>query len=284
MSSLLDIVYKLFSWYNIYHMSSEIYTPLSAQEVEGRFNAIVTVWNLDERYHPAARLAMDHYVQNGLYHNLNHMFEVTERVLALFDEYQEHEDFDLTMQDRQELLMAALWHDADYHLPIGNSVEESKEYRSATLAFNAITSTSEPKGSWENTAFAGGVAYLILSTQADKQVEYGTAAYLLNTADLDNLTGTTQETLLKSGKFFIEQLMADGKQATASAQEALDAHSDTLRSWCLKARARLNLLAEAKQLPEDINKRITQITPGAIKGVLAKLALQETAQNEQKEA
>lgn len=246
------------------------------QHTDERLQTLCIRAGLDQKYHEAAHDASNHYIVNKLYHNLDHMFEVTEKVLDLFDEY--GEAFALSTDDRQQLFLAALWHDADYHLPMDETFL-SKEQRSARLVYDALTKDQDQDPQWETIVFAGGVASLVLSTEPGRKIKYGTAAYLLNRADLNNLTGTKEDDLLKSGKFFIEQLMAQGAQTTESAQEALEGHSDTLRKWCLSTRYHLEELVRAKQLPEITESRIHQIVPRLVKKALATLAQGEFQQD-----
>jgi hypothetical protein len=252
-------------------MSPEISPVQSevANQAEVRLQAIVERSGLAEKYHGVAFAALDHYQVNKLHHNQAHMFEVTEKVLDLFDEF--GEIFDLTDEDRHALTLAALWLDADYHLP-PDKAYATKESRSAHVFFSQITQEVEGGESWDTLLFAGKVASLIESTEPGRKVEYGTAAYLLNRADLNNLAGTREETALRSGKFFIEYLISQGKQATESAQDALDEHSDKLKQWCAETRYSLNALVTEKQLPRNTRTRIDTIAPHLVKEALKKMA------------
>ena len=98
--------------------------------------------------------AEQHYSDEMPYHDWTHVLDVMGHADELAD-MAESVGNDL---DRDALLLAAAWHDADYHLPLEGV--GSREERSAVLARSRIM--------WHDIYLADDVASAIMDTKVDK--------------------------------------------------------------------------------------------------------------------
>jgi hypothetical protein len=220
-----------------------------------RLSGLINRAELADELHVVAYRALGHYRDDLPYHNTEHMFHVAERVLELCDER------GVRGEKREAVFLAALWHDADYHQPLSNHDEfTSKEHRSAHLAFDAILDAYENDGSsssqeaWEQRMFAGRVAGLIISTEADHDVGDDALKQILNEADLDNVVrGSTTQILQNTGRLFIESLLL------STLESADEENPEELHHWCANTRRVLFHIAKTKHLM-DIKRASSLIT------------------------
>ncbi len=225
-----------------------------------RLAELLDLVELEEHFRPAAFAALDWYTDNLPYHNIEHMFEVAENTLALCLEY------GITGNERQMVFMAALWHDAAYHLPL-EDYEISKEHRSAFLAYEAIMAHVDPTDSelYEKTQiFADGVSKIIISTHHGRIPE-GIQEYILNRADINNLSGSVAEMLKKSLAFYLESRQMAGEQFLGSVEQYLSDHIEDFTGWCETTQEILDSLISNKlgtsTIIDTVRGNIKKITP-----------------------
>lgn len=224
-------------------MKSSVETGESGETTDypERLRLLVERSGLDERLHSVAYDALNWYSPDLPYHNVEHMFEVTERTIALCDEHR------LIGMDRSALILAALWHDAAYPIPL-EDFEVSKEHRSAELAFNTIMSLAEGAESENATYFeivAEWTATLIISTHAD-HIPLNIYEEILNQADTANLSGESPRMLQNSGMLFVESQMLAGEKIVGSVEDYIAGKYQELNDWCTSAQGILTKIIENK--------------------------------------
>jgi hypothetical protein len=126
--------------------------------------------------------AEQHYSDEMPYHDWTHVLDVMGHADELAD-MAESVGNDL---DRDALLLAAAWHDADYHLPLEGV--GSREERSAVLARSRIM--------WHDIYLADDVASAIMDTKVDKSPKSSSLGIALHYADVGYLASPMY------GKFF----------------------------------------------------------------------------------
>lgn len=233
----------------------ELLPKFEDTEVKRRFADIIARSEFDVDLIPAAEAAMGWYTTELPYHNLGHMFVVTETTLDLC------ETRSIRGVARQALVMAALWHDAAYPMPL-ESYEISKEHRSAQLAIEAIMSTAELTR--ETQLFADWVASLIISTHAE-HVPTDEYEQILNEADIANLSGPLPEMFQNSVNFFIETCLLAGEELTGDVETILTSRLDKFTAWCGTTQSVLAHLVQNKVLDQvrrvAIFDRVQQVSP-----------------------
>lgn len=169
------------------------------------------------------------------------MFEVTERTIALCDKH------GLIGMDRSALILAALWHDAAYPIPL-DDYEISKEHRSAQLLYKHIMSLTVGLSTDDTQYFemvAEWSASLIISTHADR-TPADIYEEILNQADTANLSGDSPRMLQNSGMLFVESQMLAGEEIFGSVEDYIAAKTQELSDWCASAQGILTKIIENK--------------------------------------
>ncbi len=246
-------------------METPFETTRSTEQIDhhARLAELIDSIELEEYLRPAAFAAIDWYTDDLPYHNIEHMFEVTENVLALCKEH------GIVGNERQIVFMAALWHDAAYPLPL-EEYETSKEHRSALLAYEAIMAQVDPTDTElyaQTQIFDDGVASIIISSQHGRIPE-GILEYILNTADIKNLSGSVVEMLKKSLAFYLEGKQMAGEQFIGSVEQYLSDHIEDFTGWCETTQGILEGLVSnklgASTILETVRDNVKKITPANI--------------------
>lgn len=112
-----------------------------------------------------------HYTDDLEYHNWAHALDVMRNSDVLHERAIKFG----AQVDRSLLLVAAAWHDADYHLPAGDD-SRTKEQRSADLVCEKLIELSE--------AERAKVASAIIDTTVDKASKDSPMGVLLHFADI----------------------------------------------------------------------------------------------------
>lgn len=221
--------------------SPETGTTGETLSYEDRLRDLIEKSGLDIRLHEVACEALNHYTAELPYHNVEHMFEVTENTIALCDQYQ------VIGTDRSTLILAALWHDADYHIPLDN-YEISKEHHSAQLCFNAVMGAAQdatPDDREYLEAVAEWSASLIISTHADR-VPADIYEQILNQADTANLSGDSPRMLQNSGMLFVESKILAGEEILGSIEDYVSTRAQELSDWCTSTQGILSKIIQNK--------------------------------------
>lgn len=215
-----------------------------ASENEQRLEALIALVELDEDLLLAARLSFEYY-EDLPYHNLNHALTVAENSLEMA------QDEKLTKNEKKILLLAALWHDASYGVPL-QEAEVSKEHRSARLAYDAITMTANEGELMLTSIFAQEVQTTILATNVDSEINTKLAR-ILNTADLANLHSDDKMIMLKeTGALFIEKLYLERRSALAENVTTLEESMDGLEDWIFGQKEFVERLIQRKLDPHGL--------------------------------
>lgn len=228
-----------------------------------RFKILLDRINFDEFLVPAATEALRFYDDSLPYHNIDHMFEVTENILDLC------EIRGITGYHLQALCMAALWHDSDFPRPLDPN-DISKENRSAILVNNAILACASDLGANEQKElgmFADLVSTLVLSTHPER-VPDNIYEEILNEADLLNLGGDIVVMLQKSTALYVEGLILAGDDFIGSIDDLIRSRISGLSDWCGSTQSFLKDLIKRKIPSEEVLKKmstnIRTITPNNI--------------------
>lgn len=193
------------------------------------------------------------------------MFAVTDYTITLCDQE------GIQGPDRWAVVLAAIGHDADVHLPLEGSGFATKEQRSAHIMMTAILDTAPENSTkqelWDRFVFAGHVASIIISTEPQHKVKGDKLKYIVNAADLANIHDTDKEMLRRTGALFVEHIVSKTQEyVPTSFGAAMLNNSDELREWCTNTRKSLRTLAETKQ--QDIAAKIAKISPSNLKKAL----------------
>lgn len=221
---------------------------------EQTLSSLIEQVSLDEDLHFVARLSQD-YSKELPYHHYGHSLGVTSRALKIAEERGIHDHESL-----QTLLLAALWHDADYAEPLQDSDGEtrhpSKEHRSADLAYQAIAFNSsrdrivEIDGA-ESHPLADRVSELICGTNPSYRCD-DELSEILNLADLANLyDNDSLVTLRETGLYFIEGRLLDGEEIGGQVLDEVMGRRKQLEAWLTSARDHTDELIKRKLNPTD---------------------------------
>lgn len=202
---------------------------------------------LDEDLHVAAELSLEWSAELP-YHHYGHTLGTARRALEIAKER------GLDHYSIKVLLLAALWHDADYGSPLGDEYP-SREHRSAHLAYQTIMGTCSEEKLEETALFATHVATVILGTNADHDSS-DPLVEILNTADLANLYHEDPRIMLReTGAFFVEGLYLGGVATRAQLMGGIGDYKDELESWIVGAKSYVERLVREKLDPNDERSR-----------------------------
>jgi len=230
-----------------------------------QFSELIARIDLSAELIDPAQAAICWYTNRLPYHNIEHMFAVTEEVLDQCGIQK------LDSVARQALCLAALWHDADYPTPLSETPEYvSKEQRSAKLAFDAITQTTDPSQTCpvQTTQLARQVADLIESTHESKtpSTPY---EIILNQADLCNLQGSLVEVLQNTMLLFVESRILAGEEFVGNVEQFAIDHAEQLTDYCNSSQIFLQKLLETKFTRHatlaSLRETVLQISPKNIR-------------------
>lgn len=228
-----------------------------------RLEALLDEAELRPELRGVAHEALNWYSEDLPYHNLEHMFEVTHNTLSLCEQN------GVTGMAKEALILAALWHDAAYPIPLEDYFE-SKEHRSASLAQQAILELRDGQNletQIDTLMLADFVATLIISTHAERSP---TDLYeqILNQADTANIGSDTVEMLRRSAAFYIEGRMLAGEEFVGTIEQFLYDRIEDFTVWCQSTQGVLTALTEKKlgslNLIEAVRNNIAKITPTGI--------------------
>lgn len=220
----------------------------------------------DDVLMPVALEAINHYSNELPYHNIEHMFHVAETALALCELY------DVDDYQKQVIVMAALWHDADYR-PALDEEEVSKEHRSAALAHIEISqraallhgrSMIDVEQLLQYESFAGAVSTTTISTLAERVPE-NIMEQILNEADLSNISGNSLYVLQNTALLFVEKHLLAGEEVVGGVELFIRSHFDQFTQYCSDSQDFLTNLLQTKF--NDVTRfasNIAQITPANI--------------------
>lgn len=215
---------------------------------------------------PVAIAAIAHYSNELPYHNIEHMFHVAGTALALCELY------GVDDYQKQVIVMAALWHDADYR-PALSEEEVSKEHRSAALAHAEVSqratllhsqSMIDDEQLLQYQDFAEAVSTTIISTLAEREPE-NVMEQILNEADLSNISGNSLYVLQNTALLFVEKHLLAGEEVVGGVESFIRSHLDQFTQYCSDSQNFLTSLLQTKF--KDVTRfasNIAQITPANI--------------------
>lgn len=231
------------------------------EEYEATLEALIEQAGLDEDLKLAAQLAHDHS-QELPYHHDGHNLGTIRRALN------EAREQDLDHFSIQVLFLAASWHDADYGLPLDDA-DESREHRSARLAYDTIMYTCSVEKFDETRLLAARASTVILGTNSKFETT-DPLAEILNMADLANLYDEDVRTMLRdTGAYFMEELMLGGIDLRSQTLSDINKHAELLAYWIGGARKHVEDLVHNKLNPNDARTQtaldhIGQLTVGRV--------------------
>lgn len=227
----------------------ELPPPNEPYPHQERLEALLFASSIEAKWYPVASRAIEYYREDLPYHNVDHMFEVTEGTLIACDE------LEVDGIERTALVLAALFHDADYDLPLEDGYR-SKEHRSAVIAHAEIMRNPDTIQDTETSQLADMVHDLILSTHED-HVPQNKLERILNNADIANVITGGIDMYRKTGAFYLEHLILTSQTVYTDLAATIQRNTSGFGSWLQEATRHLEVLAQNKLSDDESRLRST---------------------------